>query len=78
MQNTNTYPSEIQCYYKELGPGNVGGKRDGTFTYEDFINHSIEELREMSAKGGGSKNPGYYRDADGVMRDRSGKKIQTS
>jgi hypothetical protein len=39
------------------------------------VNSSIEQLKDMSARGGGSKGTGYYRDKDNVIRDRSGNKV---
>src|SRR5206468_3303554 len=48
-----TYPENVLYYYKELGPNNTpfGGKRDGSFSYEEFENCSIEEMKELSNKG---------------------------
>jgi hypothetical protein len=65
------FPENIQFYYKDSERGN----RDATFSYEDFVSKSIDELRTMSYKGGGSKSPGIWRDKDGVLRDRDGNKI---
>ncbi len=72
----DTHPDNIQYYYKELEHNNSIQKRDATFSYDDFVNCSIEELRDMSAKGGGSKSPGYYRDPAGKLHDRDGNLLQ--
>jgi len=79
-QAYGTFPENIQYYYKEIGPGNSplgGAKRDNTFSYDDFVNCSIEEMRNLSARGGGGKNPGYWRDKDGIIRDRDGNEIRS-
>jgi hypothetical protein len=64
----------ILYYYKDIGPGNNpnAGRRDGTFSYEQFTECSIEELKDLAGRGGGSKSPGFWRDRDGKMRDRDG------
>ena len=68
-----SFAENILYYYKELGPGNAPNSsiRNGTFSYEEFSNYSIEQLRDLSHRGGGSKGPGYYRDSDGKLRDRN-------
>jgi len=53
-------------------------RRDNTFSYDDFVNYSIEELRNMSFKGGGSKTPGIWRDAEGKLRDKFGQLVTPS
>jgi hypothetical protein len=70
----DNHPESIQYYYYELLYNNTVNKRDATFSYSDFVNCSIEELQNMSAKGGGSKNPGYYR-RDGKLYDKDGNQI---
>jgi len=67
-----TYKENIQYYYKDVD----AGYRDGTFSYDQFTSSSIEELRDMSKKGGGSKGSGYYRDKDNVLRDKNNNKIE--
>lgn len=65
----DNFPEEIKYYFKshdELA------RRDSTFSYDDFVNYSLEELRNMSFKGGGSKTPGFWRDKDGQLRDKFG------
>jgi hypothetical protein len=68
IQSTDTYPESIAYYYKDLD----AGFRDGTFSYEQFTNLSIEELRDLSKKGGGAKGSPYHRDKDGKLRDKDG------
>jgi hypothetical protein len=53
-------------------------RRDSTFSYDDFVNNSIEELRNMSFKAGGSKTPGIWRDADNKQRDKFGQLVTSS
>ena len=67
-----TYPENIQYYYKDI----VSGYRDGTFSYEQFTGLNIDEMRDISKKGAGSKGPGYYRDKDNVLRDRDGNPVK--
>ena len=68
----DNFPEEIKYYFKshdELA------RRDSTFSYDEFVNYSIEELRNTSFKGGGVKSPGYYRTPDGKLRNREGSVI---
>ena len=64
-------PEEIRYYYKS-GDNEPMPRRDSTFSYVDFVNYSIEEMRKMSFQGGGSKTPGIWRDNDGKLRDKFG------
>lgn len=66
-----THAENIQYYYKDT----FGGSRDNTFSYEEFTNLTIEELRNLSKRGGGAKGIGYYRDANNVLRDREGNAV---
>jgi hypothetical protein len=68
----NNYAENISFYYNELGAGNYEQKSDNTFSYDDFVNCSIAELRNMSSKGGGSRSPGYWRDREGKLHTRGG------
>jgi hypothetical protein len=71
----DNFPEEIKYYFKgheELA------RRDSTFSYDDFVNYSIEELRKMSFQGGGSKTPGIWRDAEGKLRDKFGQLVTSS
>lgn len=72
IQDTGTHKDNIKYYHKDLDVQNISGNRDGTFSYEDFVTSSIEQLKQMSGKGGGSKTLGYWRDRDGKLRDRDG------
>jgi hypothetical protein len=76
ISSTNSIKENIAYYYQELGQHNFAVKSEGTFSYEDFVNCSIEELQQLSARGGGSKSSGYYRDRDGVLRDRDDNKLE--
>jgi hypothetical protein len=67
----DNHPESIRFYYQELGVGNLEQKSDETFSYEDFVNLSIQETRNLSAKSGGSRTPGYHRDKDGKLRDKN-------
>jgi hypothetical protein len=71
IESTDSDKDSVRYYYKDL----EAGFRDGTFSYEQFTDLSIEELRDLSKKGGGSKGPGYYRDKDNVLRNKDGNKI---
>jgi hypothetical protein len=66
----NNYAENIQFYYNELGIGNHEQKSDNTFNYSDFVNCSLQELKTMSSKGGGSRSPGTWRDRDGKLHSR--------
>jgi hypothetical protein len=54
------------------------GRSDSTFSYDDFVNYSIDELRNLSFKGGGSLTPGIWRDADGKLRDKFGQLVSNA
>jgi hypothetical protein len=72
---TDNFPENIKYYYKshdELA------RRDSTFSYDDFVNYSIDELRNLSFKGGGSLSPGIWRDADGKLRDKFGQLVSNA
>ena len=72
---TDNFPENIKYYYK--GHDELA-RRDPTFSYEDFVNYSIEELRNMSFKGGGSLSPGIWRDADGRLKDKFGQLVSNA
>jgi hypothetical protein len=77
IEQGNTWPENIRWYYVELQENNTQHHRDATYTYDDFVNKSIDEIRNMSHKSGGSKSPGYYRDPkDGKLKDRDGNLVQ--
>lgn len=62
-------PESIKYYFKSF---DELSRRDPTFSYDDFVNCSIEELRKLSYQGGGSLTPGIWRDNDGKLRDKYG------
>ena len=68
-------PESIKYYFKSY---DELARRDSTFSYDDFVNYSIEELRNMSFKGGGSLTPGIYRDTEGKLRDKFGQLVTSS
>ena len=71
----DNFPENIKYYYK--GHDELA-RRDPTFSYEDFVNYSIEELRNMSFKGGGSLSPGIWRDVDGRLKDKFGQLVSNA
>jgi len=70
----NNFPENIHYYYKS-GDNEPMPRRDSTFSYEDFVNSSLEEMRNMSFKGGGSLTPGIWRDKDNNLRDKFGQLV---
>jgi hypothetical protein len=62
-------PESIKYYFKNY---DELARRDSTFSYQNFIDCSIEELRKLSHQGGGDKTPGIWRGPDGKLRDREG------
>jgi glucan-binding YG repeat protein len=62
---TGTYPESIHYYYKETLDSPFSSKRDDTFSYVEFTDLSIKEMRSASSHGGGAKGPWYYTDKDG-------------
>src|SRR4030095_16842928 len=76
LEEGNTFPENVRWYYVDLQDNDTYHHRDNTFTYEDFTTKTIEEIRNLSNRGGGSKTPGFYRDPkDGKMKDRDGNLI---
>jgi hypothetical protein len=70
----DNFPEEIKYYFKSH---NELARRDPTFSYDEFVNCSIEELRKMSFQGGGSKTPGIWRDNDNKLRDKFGQLVSS-
>ena len=68
----DNFPEEIKYYYKSNDKNEPLPRRDDTFSYDEFVNCTIEELRKLSFHGGGSKTPGIWRDNDGKLRDKFG------
>ena len=68
-----TFAENILYYFNNEG-GELG-RSDSTFSYDEFVNLSFEELKNLSYKGGGAKAPGYYRTPDGKLRNREGSVI---
>jgi hypothetical protein len=69
-------PEDILYYFNN--EDEPMGRSDSTFSYDDFVNYSIDELRSMSFKGGGSKAPGIWRDNDGKLRDKFGQLVSNA
>jgi len=74
----NSFPEQIHYYYKSGDSDEPMPRRDPTFSYDDFVNYSIEELRNLSFKGGGSLTPGIWRDNDGKLRDKFGQLVSNA
>jgi hypothetical protein len=68
INDNENHESAILYYCRELDQNNYEQYRDGSFTYSDFVNCSIEELRDMSQKGAGSKASPYYKDKEGNLK----------
>ena len=61
IENANgTFPENIIYIYKDLEGGDVpiGAKRDGSFSYDQFVDLNIEELRELIKAWRRSKGSG--------------------
>ena len=71
----DNFAEQIHYYFKSF---DELPRRDPTFSYEDFVNCSIEELRKLSFQGGGSKTPGIWRDNDGKLRDKFGQLLSSA
>ena len=71
----DNFPDEIHYYFKSY---DELARRDSTFSYDEFVNYSIEELRNTSFKGGRSKTPGFWRDKDGQLRDKFGQLVSNA
>ena len=65
-------PESIKYYFKSY---DELARRDSTFSYQNFVDCSIEELRKLSFQGGGDKTPGIWRDNDGKLRDKFGQLV---
>jgi hypothetical protein len=66
----DNFPEEIKYYFDN--EDEPLGRSDNTFTYSEFCDDTIEELRKKSFQGGGSLTPGIWRDNDGKLRDKFG------
>jgi hypothetical protein len=64
----NSEKEFIRYYYKDT----LAGNRDPSFSYEEFTQLNISELRDLGKRGGGSKGSGYWRDKDNNLRDKDG------
>jgi len=65
----DNFAEDIHYYFKS---NDELARRDPTFSYSNFVESSIEELRKLSFQGGGDKTPGIWRDNDGKLRDKFG------
>ena len=74
----DTHPDNIRYYYRELDQINYEQYRDASFTHSDFCNCSIEELKDMSNRGAGSKSSPYYKDKEGQLRYKKTDGLVTS
>ena len=70
----DNFPEEIHYYYDSETTEPLG-RSDDTFTYDEFVNDTIEELRKKSFSSSGGKSPGIWRDNDGNLRDKFGQKL---
>lgn len=70
----DNHPEEIHYYY-DSETSEPLGRSDDTFTYDEFVNDTIEEIRKKSFLSSGGKSPGIWRDKDGALRDKFGQKL---
>jgi hypothetical protein len=68
ISDNDNHQDSILYYYRQLDQNNYEQYRDSSFTYSDFVNCSIEELRDMSHRGAGSKASPYYKDKEGNLK----------
>lgn len=64
----DNHPDNVLYYVRHLTDNNHEASRDPTFSYEEFVNLSAQELIETSQKGAGSKSSQFYTDKDGILR----------
>lgn len=69
----DNFPEEIKYYFDN--EDEPVGRSDPTFTYSEFCDDTIEELRKKSYQGGGGLTPGIWRDNDGKLRDKFGQLV---
>lgn len=67
------FKQNIKYSYRDL----ESGLRDETFDFEQFVNSSIDELRDLSKKSRGAKVSGIYRGKDGNMYDKNDQLVST-
>ena len=72
-QANGTFKQNIKYSYRDL----ESGLRDETFDFEQFVNSSIDELRDLSKKSRGAKVSGIYRGKDGNMYDKNDQLVST-
>ncbi|HZA71177.1 MAG TPA: hypothetical protein VE548_15895 [Nitrososphaeraceae archaeon] len=68
------HKENIHFYFKDT----ERGLRDSTYSYQQFCDSSIDELKTLSKRGSGEKggNAGYWRDPRGELRDRDGNLVK--
>jgi hypothetical protein len=64
----DNYADNVLYYVRHLNESNYENSRDNTFSYEEFVSLSIEDLVDTSQKGAGSKSSPYYTDKEGQLR----------
>lgn len=64
----DNYADNVLYYVRHLNESNYEQSRDASFSYEEFVNLSIEELVDTNQRGSGSKASPYYTDKDGQLR----------
>ena len=64
----DNYTDNVLYYVRHLTDNNHEASRDPTFSAEEFVNLSLQELIDTSEKGAGSKSSPYYTDKDGILR----------
>lgn len=72
IENSNGTYAENILYYFDIADDDPSARSDPTFSYKDFTELSIEELKDLSFKGGGELTPGYYRGPDNKLRNKEG------
>jgi hypothetical protein len=78
ISDNENHESAILYYYRELDQNNYEQYRDGSFNYSDFVNCNIEELKDISQRGSGSKSSPYYTDKEGQLRYKKTDTLVTS
>jgi len=64
----DNHADSVLYYVRHLNESNYEQSRDASFSYDEFVNYSIEELVDTSQRGSGFKVSPYYTDKDGILR----------
>jgi len=71
-----TFPENVHYYWRKVGPSNIiygaGANRCGDYTYEQFINSSLDDMERLANAKGGPRGDSLWKDENNKIRDKYG------